>query len=109
MGNPQIQLPEMCRTHQVLLVRQAGYRESDPWRSLLIGAQIALFQAATAHPGTHDRLGGDITKIGSIGCLACYRPDAFGEIVEAAQAGGLGAVKAVGDRWVSEAGKQEAR
>lgn len=47
---PQIVLPDMCKTHQTLLVRQCGYGPEDPWRALLIATQIALFQGATADP-----------------------------------------------------------
>jgi hypothetical protein len=99
---PTIMVADMCQTHQVLLVRQADYRESDPWRALVVVCQIALFQAATCDPETHKRIGGDIGKIGSLGCLACYKPDAFGEVVEAAKSHDLGRIKALGERWVKE-------
>lgn len=98
---PRIQPAQMCRTHQALLVQQANIGPEGPWRSLIIIAQIALFQAATAHPSTYDRIGGDVTRIGELGCLACDRPDAFGEI--AAAKGDLAAIKAVGARWMATA------
>lgn len=98
---------DMCKKHQWLLVTQARYRESDPWRALVVAAQITLFQAATCDPKTHERIGDDIRKIGSLGCLACYEPDAFGEIVEAAKSRELGKIKALGERWVEAARKPE--
>lgn len=102
---PQVMIPNMCQKHQSLLVHQAQYKESDPWRALILASQIVLFQATTAHPQTAEKIGGDITRIGELGCLACFRPDVFGEIVEAAKSHDIGAIKAVGDRWVFGAAK----
>jgi PRTRC genetic system protein C len=102
-GNQQITLPQMCQKHQHLLTRQAGYGPEDPWQALLIASQIALFQAATADERTYRRIGGEIAKLPSIGCLACYKPDAFGEVVEAAKTKDLGAIKRLGESWVSAA------
>lgn len=93
----------MCERHRSLLVHQAQYTEAEPWLALIVCAQIALFQAATCDPQTHERTGGDIAKLSAFGCLACYKPDAFGEIVEAAKSHDLGTVKALGERWVAEA------
>lgn len=98
---PQIKVPEMCKKHQSLLVHQAGYSEKEPWRVLIIAAQIALFQAATGDAKTYEKIGEDITKIKSLGCLACYKPDAFGEIVEAGKTKDIGKIKELGERWVS--------
>ena len=67
---------------------------------MIIAAQIALFQAATHDPKTHDRIGGLIERLPELGCLACYKPDAFGEIVEAAKTHDLGAIKALGESWL---------
>lgn len=100
--NPQVTVPNMCKRHQRLLVHQASYAETDPWRALIIMAQVALLQAATCDPETHKRIGDDITKITGLGCLACYKPDVFGEIVEAAKSRDLGAIKELGERWVKE-------
>lgn len=96
---------QMCRKHQYLLCSQAGYGEKDPWRALVIMAQIALLQAATCDDRTYERIGDDIAKIGTLGCLACYKPDAFGEIVEAEKSGELGAIKTLGESWVERAKK----
>lgn len=96
---PTIELPMLCKTHQSLLVHQAGYTPADPWRALTIATQIALFQAATADPATHARTGGLIARLPALGCLACYKPDAFGEIVEAAKTKDLGAIKRLGEAW----------
>lgn len=100
---PQVLLPEICAKHQRLLFKQARYGPHDPWQSLYMMAQIVLFQCTTAHPATYDKIGGDVTRIGELGCLACYRPDAFGEIVEAAKTHDLGQIKAIGERWMKEA------
>jgi len=97
---PQITVPNMCQTHQRLLLDQIGIGPDGPWRSHIIVAQIALFQAATARPGTYARIGDDVTRIGELGCLACFQPDTFGEVVQAFQQGGIAAVKALGERLV---------
>lgn len=95
-------IPDICQKHQWLLVHQVGYKDSDPWRSLIIASNIALFQAATCDESTHARIGGDVKRIGELGCLACYKPDAFGELVEVAKLRDLGALKALGERWIAE-------
>ncbi len=98
---PRITVPDMCHKHQWLLVDQAQYKPAEPWRALIIMAQIALFQAATADPYFHERLGGTLERIGEIGCLACFKPDAFGQIVEAAKdKNDMGAIKRLGESWV---------
>jgi len=101
--NKQITMPNMCDRHQQLLVHQARFKETDTWRALIIVTQIALMQAATCDSKTHDRIGDDITKISELGCLACYKPDAFGEIVEQAKTHDLEKIMALGERWLSEA------
>jgi len=92
----------MCQKHQALLVQQVGIWPNGPWRALIIMAQIALFQAATADPTFYPKIGGDLDRIGEIGCLACFKPDAFGEIVEAAKGPDRGAIKALGEKWTKE-------
>ena len=94
---------ELCDKHQALLIHQAKYLETDPWRALLIAAQIVLFQAATCHSNLKNRIGEDITKIGEVGCLACFNPAAFGELVEVAKAHDIKKIKELGDKWVNEA------
>lgn len=103
---PQIVVPDMCQKHQRLLLDQIGIGPDGPWRSALICVQITLFQGATAHPSTYTRLGGDVRRIGELGCLACDRPDVFGEAVQAFQSGGIGAVKALGEQLVADASKE---
>ncbi|MFI5223864.1 MAG: hypothetical protein ACHQX3_06410 [Nitrospirales bacterium] len=103
MVGAQIIMPNMCHTHQYVLVAQADYGPCDPWRSLIIAAQIALFQAATVDPLTHAKLDGDVSRIREVGCLACYKPQAFGSIVELATSRDLAVIKALGERWVKEA------
>lgn len=100
MTEERVDVPAMCMKHQSLLVHQVGVTKDGPWRSLIIMAQIALFQAATAREGTYEKLGGDITRLKQLGCLACYQPDRFGEIVAAAQKGE--SIKELGEKWVKK-------
>lgn len=97
---PLITLPTMCNKHQQLLVSQAKYSKTDAWQALIVVSQLALFQAATADEKTHKKIGDDITKISEFGCLACYKPDAFGSIVEVAKSHDLGKIKSLGESWV---------
>jgi hypothetical protein len=99
---PTITVPDMCQRHQRLLLDQIGIGPDGPWRSAIVASQVTLFQGATAHPSTSARLGGDITRIGELGCLACDRPDVFGQVVQAWRAGGMGAVKALGEQLVAD-------
>lgn len=95
---PLVNVPNMCKKHQSLLIHQVGIPETGPWRSLIIMAQIALFQAATVREGMYEKIDGDITRLSEIGCLACYMPDRFGEIVDAAQ--NQRSIKELGESWV---------
>jgi hypothetical protein len=105
VSEPPINVPDMCKLHQSLLVQQAGYSRNDPWRSLIIMAQMALFQGASADPAFWQRIGDDLKRISEIGCLACFKPDRFGEIVEAAKLKDAGAIKRLGESWVKGAAK----
>lgn len=98
----QIKIPELCTKHLSLLVHQAKYKESDPWRVLILVSQIALFQAATADKKTHNKIGDDITKISELGCLACYKPDAFGEVVEVAKLHDIKKIKELGESYIGK-------
>ena len=102
MTAPQIDLPQMCQMHQSLLVHQCGYGPNDTWRALIIMANIALFQGASADDAFWERLGGDISRIGEVGCLACFKPDKFGEIVDAVQRKGAGTIKQLGESWLKK-------
>ena len=93
----------MCYKHQWLLVHQAGYSEQDPWQSLIAVAQLALFQAVISDSKAQKLTGGEVEKISEFGCLACFKPDAFGEIVEAAKTKDLKNIKDLGDKWVDMA------
>lgn len=104
----ETQIPDMCRTHLVLLVQQCAYGPQDPWRALLIATQIALFQGATADPKVHAEMGGQIENLIGLGCLACRKPDLFGALIDKVQTTGqreahIGAIKDLGERWVSAA------
>lgn len=103
-------MPEMCRTHQSLLVSQCGYGPNDPWRALVISTQISLFQGASSDPKIHEELGGKIENIKGLGCIACRKPDLFGILVDKVQKtfpreAHIGAIKALGEQWVAEARK----
>lgn len=101
---PLIRVADMCPRHQHLLVTQAQYTPDDAWRALIIVAQIALMQAATCDPATHEKTAGDLGKLEALGCLACLKPDAFGEIVETAKLHDFGKIKALGEQWVKDHG-----
>jgi hypothetical protein len=106
---PQIMMPNLCQKHRVLLVRQTGFGPNDSWLVLEIGTQIALFQGATCDPKVYEEIGGDVTQITKIGCLACRKPDLFGQIVDAAQKAGkakaVEAIKALGEKWIADSRK----
>lgn len=99
----QINVPQLCDKHAALFLRQVGIGPQGPWRSALVAANIALFQGASTLPATYERLEGDITRVSELGCLACYRPDIFGEVVQAFQTDGIRGTKALGERLVAQA------
>lgn len=103
MSDKAIMPADMCHKHQALLVHQAGYGPDDTWQALIVVAQVVLFQAATCDQQTHARIGNDISRIGELGCLACYKPDAFGEVVEVAKTHNLKNIKELGERWIEAA------
>lgn len=101
----RIAVPPMCRTHQALLVSQCGYGPQDPWQALQIVTNLALFQGATADPKVHVELGGVIENLPTIGCLACRKPDLFGQLIDRVQrtfprSAHIGAIKQLGESWV---------
>lgn len=97
---PLIQPAQMCDKHQSLLVRQAGYSQKDPWQALIIVSQLVLFQGATCDDRLFEKIGDDITRIAEIGCLACFKPDSFKEVVQAAKSHKLEDIKALGEKWL---------
>ena len=97
MSNPQIQMPGFCLRHSSLLLRQAEYKESDPWRALLIAAEITLFQAMTCDKKVQEKLDGVIEDITKLGCFACYKPEVFGQIVRAVRSSRKGDISKVVD------------
>lgn len=104
VANVQIVMPDLCKTHQRLLVQQCGYGPNDTWRALMIVTQIALFQGATVDPDTHKKIGDDIRGIQKLGCLACWKPERFGEIVQAiGTSKDIGKIKTLGESWVEVA------
>jgi len=82
-----------------LLMQQAHFTESDPWRPLIVISNFALFQAMINDPNTPARIGRDMKGLQTLGCLACYKPDVFGEVVEAAKTHDLDKMKAIGDKY----------
>lgn len=100
---PIINVRPMCNTHRVLLVRQLGIGPDGPWRAVEIMTMLALFQAMTADPKVWEEIGGDATRLPELGCMACRKPDAFGEIIKAGQGARPGAIKELGESWVRSA------
>lgn len=104
--DPKIMLPELCQTHRVLLVQQTSFGPNDAWRALELATQVVLFQGATCDPKVYEEAGGDVTKIAKLGCLACRKPDLFGQLVQEVQFAGkeqaVGALKALGEKWITE-------
>lgn len=103
-----IPIPDMCGKHQYLLVRQCSYGPHDPWRALLVSTQIALFQGATSDLGVWREADGRVENLMKIGCLACRKPDLFGELVDVVQKSDsmtdhIQAIKRRGELWVSSA------
>lgn len=108
MSDLQVTIPEMCKTHQALLVKQCGYAPADPWRALMIVTQVALFQGLTADPKVHAELGGRIEDVAKIGCMACRKPDLFGVLIDKVQKTfprrhHIRAIKELGESWVANA------
>jgi hypothetical protein len=96
----RIEVPSLCRRHQVETVRRLQVGPEGPWRATIIMTQIALFQACTARD-LHARTGGDLTKVPSVGCLACFDPEAFRDVTSA----GMSGIKAKGEGYVERAGR----
>lgn len=107
----EIKLPDMCNTHQALLVKQLDYSRWDSWQALLIATQIALFQGATCDPNVYQKLGGKVENMHRLGCLACCKPDLFGTLIQTAQNhvkdDRIKAIKELGERWVRESTGKE--
>lgn len=101
---PLIRVPDLCRSHLQILVHGAGYKPEDPWRALAIIVNVALFQGCSIDPRVQRLIGGHIEDFEFLGCLACQRPDLFGEITQAVDRG-LSHVKALGDGWIAAAMK----
>ena len=105
--NAPIHIPQLCNTHRTLLVQQCEYGPADSWRALEIATTIALFQGMSADPRVHEESNGDLAKVAAIGCPACRKPDLFGALVHRVQitprAEQIGAIKKLGEQWVTEA------
>lgn len=110
MTAPQVNMPSLCQTHRVLLVRQCAYGPSDPWLALEVATQVALFQGATADDKVYAQIGGDITRLAEVGCLACRKPDLFGQLIDKVQrtfprSARIAAIKELGEAWVKAGAK----
>jgi len=99
----RITLPDLCYPHFHQLVHEAGFHKTDPWQALVAVTQIALFQAVTADDATYPLINGLVENIPTLGCLACFKPDAFEALVHVAKSHDLGAVKRLGESWVKKA------
>lgn len=102
LDRPQVALPPFCDRHQYEIVHEAKYKKTDPWRALIVIAQVAMFQGMTVTPSVHKRLEGDISKIGTLGCFACRLPHKWAQVIKAAKVD-LKDIKELGLGWVSEA------
>jgi len=102
MSDVQIRLPSFCDRHLYRLVHGAKYKDTDPWRALVIAAQIALFQGASTLDSVHKKLGGDITKVESLGCFACRLPHKFNDVIRVAKHHDIKKIKELGESWVKE-------
>lgn len=102
LSEPQVMLAPFCERHRFELVKRARYGQSDPWRVLIVMAQIAMFQGATATPSVHKRVSGDVEKIEELGCLACRLPHKWDHLLDAAK-DSLTKVKSLGESWVRAA------
>lgn len=69
--------------------------------ALEVATQAVLFQGASCERVIWDKLGGDVTKFPSLGCLACLCPDKFSAVVEAAKTKDIGAVAKLGEKWIA--------
>lgn len=102
---PRVSVPPFCVTHAHLLVYQLGFGDTDPWRALTVVAQVTLFQALISDPTTCEKVGGAVENLSSLGCFACVKPDAFGEIIavgqQAGRSGAIAAIKKYGEKLVS--------
>ncbi len=110
MTAPVVNMPPLCNTHRVLLVKQCAYGPADPWLSLELATQIALFQGATADDKVHAQIGGDITRMSEVGCLACRKPDLFGQLIDKVQrtfprSAHISVIKELGEAWVKAGAK----
>lgn len=90
----------MCVTHQNLLISQANYTEQDPWQALIIACDISLFQGISRNDNSMKKLDYNIRNIEKLDCLACERPDLFGELVEASKSHNLTDIKDLGEKWI---------
>lgn len=100
--HPQVEVPQMCQKHQRLLVEQLRIGPEGPWQIAIVAVQIVLFQGSLTFQSVWGKIGGDVTKLKTLGCLACERPDVFGEAIEAYRQHGIAGTKARGERYVAE-------
>ncbi len=102
MSSPEnpIVMPPFCAGHNHEIVHEAKYSETDPWRALIVITQVAMFQGMTTTPSVHKRVGGDVTKIATLGCFACRLPGKWKEVIRASKVS-LEAIKELGEKWVA--------
>src|SRR5262245_32156924 len=64
-----INAPPFCERHVSKLVHGAGYTDEDPWRAMVLVAQIVLFQCATTKASIWRKIEGDVNRLAELGCL----------------------------------------
>ena len=99
MQEADIVIPDMCETHQRLLVEQCRYGPDDKWQALFIAAQIALLNFISFNKTSMKKLDGSLRNLHRFSCMACERPDGFGQIVEAAKGKDLEQVSKLITKW----------
>lgn len=95
----QTVIPTLCERHRAELVHGLAIPESGPWQTAIIVASILLFQASTADDRVWqrctllengDRDANDLSLVlAEIGCLACFKPESFGQLLGIMQKHGI--------------------
>lgn len=103
-----VMVSPLCARHLAELLKRCGHGPQDPWQSLIVAAQVAMFQGVTADDEIREKLEGMVERIGELGCLACCRPALFSQLIDRANGAAhkslyIGAIRALGLEWVEGA------
>lgn len=98
--NKRIDCPPMCERHRSELIHGAKFKMGDPWMALEVVSQLALVQATLADKKYLIKYSNDPMGINRVGCLACFSPKIFKEIIDVAKkTRDIGEVKKIGERF----------